>query len=277
MNHQEFKEASLNPFEVREVLQEILHLQAIEQDVSIPLKSGRCCKPTVSADDIMRQSQSLWSQGGAARRFDVRMLLRSTSLNPFEVREVLQVIQQHFKQLQQVSIPLKSGRCCKDYHLYDVESQESQSLWSQGGAARQTAVIKFTTGVSIPLKGSVALRAMPANMGFHLPNHEDWNGHRSAIIPTLIHYPVEIILLCLRWYLAYGLSLRNLEEMMLERGINVDHSTITLWKYRPCRWYVSLYCPPLSVIGVNVIWTPSAPNTLLMVSKRGFASCANAL
>ena len=58
MNHQEFKEASLNPFEVREVLQEILHLQAIEQDVSIPLKSGRCCKPTVSADDIMRQSQS---------------------------------------------------------------------------------------------------------------------------------------------------------------------------------------------------------------------------
>ena len=43
-----------------------------------------------------------------------------------------------------------------------------------------------------------------------------------------LHYPVEIILLCLRWYLAYSLSLRNLEEMMLERGINVDHSTITL-------------------------------------------------
>ena len=38
-----------------------------------------------------------------------------------------------------------------------------------------------------------------------------------------LHYPV-----CLRWYLAYSLSLRNLEEMMLERGINVDHSTITL-------------------------------------------------
>ena len=36
-----------------------------------------------------------------------------------------------------------------------------------------------------------------------------------------LHYPV-----CLRWYLAYSLSLRNLEEMMLERGINVDHSTI---------------------------------------------------
>ena len=43
-----------------------------------------------------------------------------------------------------------------------------------------------------------------------------------------LHYPAEIILLRLRWYLAYSLSLRNLEEMMLERGINVDHSTITL-------------------------------------------------
>lgn len=33
----------------------------------------------------------------------------------------------------------------------------------------------------------------------------------------------------------------------------------------------------LSDTGVNDIWTPNAPNTLLMVSKRGFASCANAL
>ena len=47
-----------------------------------------------------------------------------------------------------------------------------------------------------------------------------------------LHYPVEIILLCLRWYLAYGLSLRNLEEMMLERGIRVDHSTIHRWILR---------------------------------------------
>ena len=47
-----------------------------------------------------------------------------------------------------------------------------------------------------------------------------------------LHYPVEIILLCLRWYLAYGLSLRNLEEMMLERGIGVDHSTIHRWVLR---------------------------------------------
>jgi putative transposase len=34
------------------------------------------------------------------------------------------------------------------------------------------------------------------------------------------------MLLCVRWYVAYPLSLRNLEEMMRERGLFVDHSTI---------------------------------------------------
>lgn len=42
----------------------------------------------------------------------------------------------------------------------------------------------------------------------------------------------SLILLCVRWYLAYGLSLRNLEEMMAERGISVDHSTIHRWVLR---------------------------------------------
>jgi transposase-like protein len=35
----------------------------------------------------------------------------------------------------------------------------------------------------------------------------------------------SVILLCVRWYLAYNLSLRDLEEMMAERGISVDHAT----------------------------------------------------
>ena len=38
-----------------------------------------------------------------------------------------------------------------------------------------------------------------------------------------------MILLCVRWYLAYDLSLRDLEEMMAERGLNVDHSTVHRW------------------------------------------------
>ena len=43
------------------------------------------------------------------------------------------------------------------------------------------------------------------------------------------HFDHSVILLCVRWYLAYGLSLRNLEEMMAERGISVDHATIHRW------------------------------------------------
>lgn len=33
-----------------------------------------------------------------------------------------------------------------------------------------------------------------------------------------LHYPLDVIVLCVRWYVAYSLSLRNLEEMMAERG-----------------------------------------------------------
>lgn len=43
------------------------------------------------------------------------------------------------------------------------------------------------------------------------------------------HYQAEIILLCLRWYLRYSLSYRDLEEMMAERGLSIDHTTIYRW------------------------------------------------
>ena len=43
------------------------------------------------------------------------------------------------------------------------------------------------------------------------------------------HFQSEIILLNVRWYLRYGLSYRDLEEMMFERGIKVDHTTIYRW------------------------------------------------
>src|SRR5260221_14168889 len=43
------------------------------------------------------------------------------------------------------------------------------------------------------------------------------------------HYQAEIILLCVRWYLRYSLSYRDLEEMMVKRGLTVDHSTMARW------------------------------------------------
>jgi transposase-like protein len=44
-----------------------------------------------------------------------------------------------------------------------------------------------------------------------------------------LHYPFDVILLCVRWYVAYPLSLRHLEEMMAERGLSIDHSTVHRW------------------------------------------------
>src|SRR5262247_1254445 len=51
------------------------------------------------------------------------------------------------------------------------------------------------------------------------------------------HYESEIILLCVRWYLRYALSYRDLEEMMRERGLSFDHTTIYRW--------VQAYAPEL--------------------------------
>tara|TARA_R110002095_G_scaffold204792_1_gene187713 strand:+ start:1937 stop:2284 length:348 start_codon:yes stop_codon:yes gene_type:complete len=43
------------------------------------------------------------------------------------------------------------------------------------------------------------------------------------------HYPKFIILQCVRWYVAYALSYRNIEEMMGERGFEIDHATLNRW------------------------------------------------
>ncbi|HYX36195.1 MAG TPA: IS6 family transposase [Oligoflexus sp.] len=46
------------------------------------------------------------------------------------------------------------------------------------------------------------------------------------------YFQKSIILTCIRWYLSYKLSTRDLEEMMAERGAHVDHSTIHRWVLR---------------------------------------------
>ena len=67
-------------------------------------------------------------------------------------------------------------------------------------------------------------------------------------------FPPEIIVLAVRWYLRYGLSYRDVEELLAERGIEVDHVTVYRWVQRftplladaagPCRhtvgdrWFV---------------------------------------
>ena len=67
------------------------------------------------------------------------------------------------------------------------------------------------------------------------------------------HFQADIILLCVRWYLRYSLSYRDLEEIMLERGLQVDHTTISRWvqQYAPefekrCRPHLKITTDRLS-------------------------------
>ena len=63
------------------------------------------------------------------------------------------------------------------------------------------------------------------------------------------HYQGDIILQCVRWYCKYGISYRDLEEMMSERGVSVDHTTLYRWvqHYAPelkkrVEWYQHRNC-----------------------------------
>ena len=60
-----------------------------------------------------------------------------------------------------------------------------------------------------------------------MPNFRK-NLANSALQKALqrLHYPLEVMLACVRWYVAYPLSLRHIEQMMHERGVFVDHFTV---------------------------------------------------
>ena len=47
-----------------------------------------------------------------------------------------------------------------------------------------------------------------------------------------MRFPTDVILVCVRWYVAYPLSYPHLEEMMAERGVTVDHASINRWAIR---------------------------------------------
>ena len=60
-------------------------------------------------------------------------------------------------------------------------------------------------------------------------------GFKRKPVPRVfkwMHFEPEIILLCVRWYLSYRLSYRDLVEMMNERGLLMAHTTIMRWVFR---------------------------------------------
>jgi transposase-like protein len=68
-----------------------------------------------------------------------------------------------------------------------------------------------------------------------------WTGEACCSVTVVVACPVrlrpvrflaEVIVVAVRWYLRYGLSYRDIEELLAERGIEVDHVTIYRWVQR---------------------------------------------
>src|SRR5918994_957877 len=109
---------------------------------------------------------------------------------------------------------------------------------------------------------------------------EGWLGqaglvsHRPAAVPRPrssfagFRFPPEVIILALRWYLRYGLSYRDVEELLAERGIAVDHVTIYRWVQRFTPELIDAARPSLHVAGdrwfvdetyLKVCWAVGVP------------------
>jgi transposase-like protein len=69
---------------------------------------------------------------------------------------------------------------------------------------------------------------------------------RSAFVG--FRFPPEVIVVAVRWYLRFGLSYRDVEELLAERGIEVDHVTIFWWvqRFTPLRRRRSPVLPALT-------------------------------
>ena len=79
------------------------------------------------------------------------------------------------------------------------------------------------------------------------------------------HFEPEVSLLCIRWHLRYSLSYRDLEEIMAERGLSVDHTTIYRWvqRYAPelekrCRPHLKgttdSWCVDETYVKIKGVW-----------------------
>ena len=84
-----------------------------------------------------------------------------------------------------------------------------------------------------------------------------------------MHYPREVMLVCVRWYEAYPLSLRHIEEMMAERGVFVDHATVHRWSIKILPVLAAVFRPIFTVLPLLF-----AHPRLADASLRPFSACA---
>jgi transposase-like protein len=84
------------------------------------------------------------------------------------------------------------------------------------------------------------------------------NPHRSLAPNSAFagyRFPPEVITLAVRWYLRFGLSYRDVEELLAERGIEVDHVTIYRWVQRFAPEFAEAARARQHVVGNRGTWT----------------------
>ncbi len=65
------------------------------------------------------------------------------------------------------------------------------------------------------------------------------------------HFPQEVILMAIRWYIAYPLSYRHVEELMEERGVQLDHATVNRWVIKYSSLLESQFRQTKKLIGMS--------------------------
>jgi hypothetical protein len=80
------------------------------------------------------------------------------------------------------------------------------------------------------------LRSPLGGLGGEIPGRRTAHRSRPSIAPRSafagFRFPSDVIVLAVRWYLRFGLSYRDVEELLAERGIEVDYVTVYRWVQR---------------------------------------------
>jgi hypothetical protein len=95
--------------------------------------------------------------------------------------------------------------------------------WMSEGTRAQSAIVELVTAEgTVALTDRVRLVACPRDSS------------STSCVPSFagFRFPPDVVLLAVRWYLRYGLSYRDVEELLAERGVEVDHVTIYRWVQR---------------------------------------------
>jgi len=126
--------------------------------------------------------------------------------------------------------------------------------------------------VSAPLAGVPGISVALADRGGR--ETDVVTSSSSSSVFAGFRFPREVISVAVRWYLRYGLSYRDMEELLAERGVTVDHVTVYRWVQRFTPEFIeAARRPAASPAGTGL---PDRASQNLMIICTGARRCATA-